>query len=118
MSWLKTYLSESPCYCEFLLAESSAASAFETNIECASSSLIQESIKDFILYPNPSSNVLNLDLDCLGEQRYTIKGIDGVIAKSGVIGCNGVINIQQLDLGHYLLSIGSHSQYFVKVKHL
>ena len=118
LSWLKTYLSESPCYCEFLLAESSAASAFETNIECASSSLIQESIKDFILYPNPSSNVLNLDLDCLGEQRYTIKGIDGVIAKSGVIGCNGVIDIQQLDLGHYLLSIGSHSQYFVKVKHL
>ena len=46
LSWLKTYLSESPCYCEFLLAESSAASAFETNIECASSSLIQESIKD------------------------------------------------------------------------
>ena len=62
--------------------------------------------------------MLNLDLDCLGEQRYTIKGIDGVIAKTGVIGCNGVIDIQQLDSGHYFLSVGSDNQYFVKVKHL
>ena len=118
LSWLKTYLSESPCYCEFLLAESSAASVFETNIDCASISLTKESLEDYILYPNPSSDVLKLDLDCLGELRYIIKSVNGVIAKTGIVGCNGVIDIHKLESGHYILSVGSDKQYFMKVKHM
>ncbi|MDA9986498.1 T9SS type A sorting domain-containing protein [Crocinitomicaceae bacterium] len=115
LSWLKTYLVEDPCYCEFLLVEPSSSSAFVNNIECSFTGLKTFGNESFFIYPNPGSNQLKIDLDSLLDLSYEIHGLNGIRVQSGILSDTGIVDIGSLNDGPYLLKIGNFCGRFVKI---
>lgn len=60
---------------------------------------------DFIIYPNPVSDVLNISHQYL-DVDYTIFSIDGKMIKNGKLDENGIY-VDELKSGIYLLQLHS-----------
>lgn len=110
LSWLKTYLLNEPCYCEFLLDTPSNSSSFETNVECLNIGI--EENKDVLRFigPNPVDDYFELLNDSGEELGYTLCGSDGKLLKDGVLtmGYNK-INFRFLKSQSYFLFSGGKS---------
>ncbi|ALO15853.1 Phospholipase D precursor [Salinivirga cyanobacteriivorans] len=64
----------------------------------------------FRLYPNPSENVLHVDMHDFGNAQYRIVNIQGRVVMSGQINANHVAIRHNLPSGLYVLTIESDSQ--------
>jgi hypothetical protein len=71
-------------------------------------SILEETTLSFKIYPNPASNVLNIN-HSYNEVTYTLFTIDGKIIKSGSLD-NKQINISDLQSGIYLLQLTSEGK--------
>tara|TARA_B110000495_G_C23043776_1_gene628730 strand:- start:1758 stop:2864 length:1107 start_codon:yes stop_codon:yes gene_type:complete len=118
LSWLKTYLLNEPCYCDFLLINPSNSSAYETNVECDELSGIEEGHSDaLLLFPNPSaSDVMVSSISGL-ERSFSIFNDSGQLIREGILPANSnKIELEYLDSGSYLLSLEGELFRFSKLK--
>ena len=60
----------------------------------------------FIVYPNPSSSVINIG-GTNGETSYRIIAVDGKLIESGQLNPDAQINVEALTNGIYLLQVTS-----------
>ncbi|MEO9570879.1 MAG: GEVED domain-containing protein [Polaribacter sp.] len=60
---------------------------------------------DGVLYPNPTNDFLNLNLDSLEGIAITISTVNGQIVKQGVFASNNRIDVRKLTSGVYFLKI-------------
>ena len=82
LSWLKTYLLDDPCYCDFLLDIPSNSSAYETNVDCESLELRSPYVEEMILlHPNPASGSILLNLGDKGLTKYEVYNAMGEMRK-------------------------------------
>jgi hypothetical protein len=116
LSWLKTYLLEDPCYCNFLLQNPLNASAYETNIECESLELTEyQNEEKMLIYPNPSNGRININVKGLETLVYKIYNIEGRCVKIGsVSNQQNKIEIDDLQNGNYTLKLRNRNYKFVK----
>ena len=116
LSWLKTYLLEDPCYCDFLLENPSNSSAYETNVDCESLGLRSPYVEEMILlHPNPASGSIFLNLSDIGALKYEVYDAMGNCVKSGFVSKQlNIIEIEGLQNGAYSLRVGDLSYRFVK----
>lgn len=117
LSWLKTYLLNDPCYCEFLLETPSNSSSFETNIECLNVGV--EERKDLVrlIGPNPVIEFFEL-VNGLGvEMDFALYSSEGQKVKEGVLkmGYNK-INFRFLKSQSYFLFSGDKSFKLISAK--
>ena len=68
------------------------------------------------VYPNPATNLLNMDIDLNGETPYYITTIDGKKVLSGTISsANKTINVESLIPEIYFISIrNTHRKFVIK----
>lgn len=66
-----------------------------------------DNIASVNVYPNPSSDYLNLELPSEEVYQYAIYSLKGEKVKTGQIGNGGKIDIQTLPTGVYFLNIGN-----------
>lgn len=85
LSWLKTYLLDDPCYCEFLLDDPSNSSAYETNIECLNAGIEDGEGSIRLIHPNPVIDYIELTNNSVLELDYTINCAEGKAICTGVI---------------------------------
>ena len=84
LSWLKNYLLEDPCYCQFLQDTPVNSSSYETNIECLSTGLYNMSNPIQLIRPNPFSDYI--ELNNLGSNSsFKITTVDGKLIDSGIL---------------------------------
>lgn len=70
-------------------------------------------LNDFTIYPNPTTNVLNIDIQTLGL-NYSIQDMTGKTVQNGILN-QQVIDVNGLQKGMYLLNIEDYkSQKFIK----
>lgn len=112
LSWLKYFLFGDSCYCPLLLDAPSTASSYVTNVECNSittslNEVGSEREPAIRLYPNPSSGIINLDVDVIGEgTAYEILSLAGAKLSGGSITRQlTTIDIQDLSSGMYLMQV-------------
>tara|TARA_B100001287_G_C22686288_1_gene533870 strand:- start:1767 stop:2873 length:1107 start_codon:yes stop_codon:yes gene_type:complete len=117
LSWLKTYLLEDPCYCDFLLDNPYNASAYETNIHCESLQLLSPCLEEMMLfYPNPTSGNIYLNLREVGDFKYEVYDAIGKCIKSGLVSKQrNQIDIELLQHGAYSLRLRNLSYRFIKI---
>lgn len=117
LSWLKTFLVEDPCYCEFLLSTPNGASAYESNISCeAAIGLLPMVNKEVLLSPNPSNSDVILLNGKFFDRSYEIINESGLVVLKGLLLLgNSEISIQSLNSGTYMIRIDNQSHRFVKV---
>ena len=117
LSWLKTYLLEDPCYCEFLLVNPSSASAFETNIICAGINNFSElNSSAFLLSPNPSdSNIFILDKEVVDRSYIILNDKSQVVLRAILPSQLNEINLENLKPGSYFLLIDQQTYRFIKI---
>ena len=84
LSWLKNYLLDDPCYCEFLLDIPSNSSAYETNIECLSAGLENTINPIQLIRPNPFIDYIELN-NIGSNTRFQITSLEGKILSSGLL---------------------------------
>lgn len=116
LSWLKTYLLDDPCYCDFLLDNPSNSSAYETNIECESLELLLPSYQEMlVLHPNPANGSISLNLTKAELLSYQLYDVFGKCVKSGNVSKQqNKIEIEGLQNGAYTLRVGDRNYRFVK----
>lgn len=69
--------------------------------------------ESFSLFPNPTTDVLNIDVNALGL-NYSIQDMTGKTVQKGIIN-RQIINVMELQKGMYLFNIEAHkSQKFIK----
>lgn len=75
---------------------------------------IKDSSEDIILYPNPSENIVNINLSGKNESviNYTIFNTDGRIMKAGSKGEK--INVSMLNSGIYIINIKTNKASYFK----
>ena len=80
---------------------------------------VQEQASDFSvsLYPNPTSNFINVKTDVkLIGSSYTVYDNMGKAVLTGIINAeNTVVEVQNLSGGIYLFRVGENNQQIVKV---
>ncbi|MEX1131838.1 MAG: T9SS type A sorting domain-containing protein, partial [Flavobacteriales bacterium] len=112
LSWLKYYLVGDSCYCPLLLDAPPIASRYDTNVECNSittslNEVGSEGDPAILLYPNPSSGTINLEVDVMGDgTTYEIMSLAGArIAGGSLSRRSTTIDIQDLSSGMYLMQV-------------
>ena len=117
LSWLKTYLLDDPCYCEFLLENPTTASAYTTNIECVTSGIDNDG--GFIkgIHPNPVVDYFELTNNYGRAIDFSLTDANGREVFSGVMisGYNKVLynfNASQI----YFLRTEGKSYKLISVK--
>lgn len=69
----------------------------------------------FVLYPNPTTNVVRVKGCRALSNRYTILALSGGVVKSGLIASDDIeIDVSDLESGGYILRVGSQFAKFVK----
>ncbi|MBQ0147053.1 MAG: CotH kinase family protein [Flavobacteriaceae bacterium] len=68
---------------------------------------------DFLLYPNPTSDVLNIKSESNSSISYSIKNMLGQNVENGVL-TTQVLNVSKLDKGVYLIEINQDNKRVVK----
>ena len=118
LSWLKTYLLNDPCYCDFLLMNPSNASAYQTNIECADLGFLESlPSDDAFLSPNPTGANIRISNSSEWSQPYSIISELGQLIKNGLLPANtNQIDLESLGSGNYYLKIGGEMFRFSKLK--
>ena len=116
LSWLKTYLLDDPCYCDFLLQNPSNSSAYETNIECESLELSSSDNEELILlHPNPANGGIFLNLSKAEVLDYQLYDAFGKCVQSGFVSKQqNKIEIEGLQNGVYSLWVDNRNYRFVK----
>ncbi|WP_235297390.1 T9SS type A sorting domain-containing protein [Portibacter marinus] len=76
------------------------------------SSTSEQAIIKFAIYPNPSTNTINVDSSNIG-QKFRILSQNGGLVKKGKLS-QPTIDIQTLQPGIYLLKVGEQVQKFIK----
>jgi hypothetical protein len=75
--------------------------------------IIDEDVKlDFVMYPNPTSDVLNLVYN-YEEVNYSLFSIDGKLIKSGKLE-NPQVNVSNIQQGIYLLQLSAEGKTITK----
>ena len=104
LSWLKTYLLEDPCYCDFLLNTPLNSSSYETNIECLNTGLENMGNPIQLIRPNPFTDYI--ELNNLGSATsFQITALDGKLIVSGLLihGYNKIELSDKKAQGYYLI---------------
>ena len=117
LSWLRTYLLDDPCYCDFLLQNPMNASAYETNIDCESLQLNENPNKEILtIYPNPSNQSISIQMVDLEFVKYKIFSSDGKCVKTGFVSKHSnKIEIDALKNGIYTLRVDNINCRLVKI---
>ncbi|MFT7158762.1 MAG: hypothetical protein ACI8Q1_003796, partial [Parvicella sp.] len=71
---------------------------------------ISENNNSFRIYPNPSSDLINLNCNATGKLNYNIYNATGQLVKQGDILNNGNISISNLSYGMYSVEIISEGK--------
>jgi len=122
LSWLKTYLLEDSCYCEFLLDAPLSSSVFETNIDCPEmNSIGEQDILNSEIAPNPvyGNNMLILSpaLTSWSTSRpFFISDSSGKVYMKGILPpSKNEIDVSSLYPGTYYLNVNNDSFKFIKI---
>ena len=118
LSWLKTYLLNDPCYCDFLLMNPSNASAYQTNIECTDINDLSEQIQlPIVLSPNPATSHVIVSNNSGYSKVYSIVNGHGQLIKKGLLPANcNKIDLDSIESGTYYLYLGGEMFRFSKLK--
>ena len=116
LSWLKTYLDNDPCYCEFLVNTPSNSSDYETNIECLNAGVDEGENLIHFIYPNPIQDYIEFTNDGI-ESTYELKSSNGKSVKSGIVshGYNKIL-FQKQNTEVYFLIIAGKSYKLISIK--
>jgi hypothetical protein len=117
LSWLKTYLLDDPCYCDFLLDIPSNSSSYETNIECPNLSVEENKQGLRLMSQNPVNDFLVMVNDSGAELNYTLHSSEGKVVQNGIltIGYNQ-INYSFLQSQSYFLLSDGQSFKIISIK--
>ena len=117
LSWLRTYLLDDPCYCDFLLQNPMNASAYETNIDCESLQLNENPNEEIlVIYPNPSNQSISIEMVDSELMKYKIFNSDGKCVKTGFVSKqSNKIEIDALKNGIYILRVDNINCRLVKI---
>ena len=117
LSWLRTYLLDDPCYCDFLLQNPMNASAYETNIDCESLQLNENPNEEIlVIYPNPSNQSISIEMVDSELMKYKIFNSDGKCVKTGFVSKqSNKIEIDALKNGIYTLRVHNINCRLVKI---
>lgn len=65
------------------------------------------------VYPNPASEILNIENPLKEEMEYILSSTDGSIVQKGILQKgNNVLNIQNIPIGSYIISTRSTANYY------
>lgn len=112
LSWLQQYLIGDSCYCPLVLDAPPIASSYMTNVVCsvittATSEIGVESNFSCQLYPNPSIERINIEIQDIGQgTTYEILSLTGDRFSKGIV-ANKIttIDIQSLPSGVYIMNV-------------
>lgn len=84
-------------------------------IDCSTTSIHENIDKQLVIYPNPVTTHLSIDLPSTNIQEYQIYSTGGKLISSGKIEPNNKeIDVSDISLGVYLLKIGDKEWKFIK----
>jgi dienelactone hydrolase len=113
VSWLKNFLVGDACYCPLVLDTPPTASKYLLNVECSAAGLTEEAIGEgtinYKLYPNPSSGMINLDVESFNSgTNYQIFSLAGAKIDAGaVVSQSSSISVQNLEPGIYIFNLNT-----------
>ena len=114
LSWLKNYLEDDSCYCPLLLDIPNSASRHETNINCQTNNISENSIA-LILYPNPTKNIINIEAKSWINTEYKILDLNGKIVYKGSINNDLIIDISFLESNIYFICLNNKYYKILKI---
>ena len=115
LSWLKTYLEDDSCYCTLLLNIPNSSSSHETNITCQTNNIL-ENIIDLILYPNPTKDIINIEVKSWINKEYKILDLNGKIIYKGSINNDFIIDISFLEPNIYFICLNNKYYKIIKIQ--
>jgi hypothetical protein len=90
-----------------MVAPANAAGAAQYTVRCTSVSTSLQELEELQvrLWPNPSKDLLHLDLKETGTLKYSVLDLQGRLVDNGALNANRTINISELSPGVYCLQI-------------